>query len=274
MGSECSVLCLDSATRFVEAHRGNVVICGSHGGAYCGYLAARAGLSAVILNDAGGGLDGAGKGCLGYCDQLGMAAAVCSHASARIGDGGDMAVRGRISGANDAAASLGVAAGMTVSEAAERIRAAPCWRVRVPEHREARHVLPPEGRGAAIVCLDSVSLVTIEDIGKIVLTGSHGGLMGGRPEAALKVDAFAAFFNDAGVGIDNAGLGRLPALDQRNIAAATVEAMSARIGNGLSTYEDGRLSYVNDQARSFGLAPGMTAREAVGRLHQAESMRP
>jgi hypothetical protein len=184
-----------------------------------------------------------------------------------------MAARGRISGANDVAAGLGVIAGMMVSEAADRLRAAPSWNAQVPEHREARHVLATEGGGASIVCLDSVSLVTTEDIGMIVLTGSHGGLMGGRPEAALKVDAFAAFFNDAGVGIDKAGLGRLPALDHRNIAAATVDAMSARIGDGLSTYEEGRLSHVNNRARSFGLAPGMTAREAVGRLRQMESAR-
>jgi hypothetical protein len=185
-----------------------------------------------------------------------------------------MAARGRISGANDIATGLGVDAGMTVFEAAARLRAAPRWSARVPKHREARHVLAIDGGGAWIACLDSVSLVTADDVGKIVLTGSHGGLMGGRPEAALKVDAFAVFFNDAGVGIDKAGLGRLPALDRRTIAAATVDAMSARIGDGLSTYEEGRLSYVNNRASAFGLAPGMTAREAVERLHQAESIGP
>ena len=126
-------------------------------------------------------------------------------------------------------------------------------------------------RTLAIVCLDSVSLVTEDDVGRIVLTGSHGGLMGGRPEAALKVDAMAAFFNDAGGGIDRAGFGRLPALDRRGIVAATVDAMSARIGEGLSTYQDGRLSCVNDRASSAGLEPGMTAKEAVERLrHRGE----
>lgn len=97
--------------------------------------------------------------------------------------------------------------------------------------------------------------------------------MGGQLDAALKVNAIAAFFNDAGVGIDQAGLGPLPARDQRNIATSTVDAKCARIGNGLSTYEEVRLSYVNNRARSFGLALGMTAREAVERLHRAESMR-
>lgn len=64
MGSKCSVLCPDSATQFEEVHRGHVVTCGFHGAVYCGYLAARVRLCAVILNDAGGGLEDAGRGCL------------------------------------------------------------------------------------------------------------------------------------------------------------------------------------------------------------------
>ncbi len=85
-----SVIEADSATKLYQEHQGHVVICGSHGGIYCGYLAAKAGLRAVILNDAGIGLDQAGLGCLDYCEKLGMAAATCSHDSARIGDGADM----------------------------------------------------------------------------------------------------------------------------------------------------------------------------------------
>ncbi len=79
MNDEARVICSVSATKLGEAHRGQVVICGSHGGVYCGYLAAYAGLRAVILNDAGIGLDQAGLGCLDYCEQLGMAAATCAH---------------------------------------------------------------------------------------------------------------------------------------------------------------------------------------------------
>lgn len=263
MAGEPNVLCLDSATKFSDAHRNNVVICGSHGGVYCGYLAALSGLRAVILNDAGGGLDQAGRGCLDYCEKLGMAAAVAAHDSARIGDGDDMAARGQVSGINGMAAGSNLAVGMPVAEAAERLCTASAWSAPVPPHLEARQVVAVDEGLPSIVCLDSVTLVTEGDVGQIVITGSHGGLMGGRPEGALRVDALAAFFNDAGVGIERAGLGRLDALDRRGIIAATVDAMSARIGSGLSTYEDGQLSYVNDQAVSFGLKPGMTAREAV-----------
>ena len=268
MGTETVVVPLDSATKFRDVHREHVVICGSHGGVYCGYLAASAGLRAVILNDAGIGLDQAGLGALAYCEELGMAAATCAHDSARIGDGEDMAARGRISRVNRIATAYGCEAGMSVAEASELLLNAPfeLWSFR--PYKEARQVLASAIGAPPIVCLDSVSLVTDEDIGRIVLTGSHGGLMGGRPEGALQIDASAAFFNDAGVGVDRAGLGRLSALEQRGIVAATVEAMSARIGDGLSTYQDGRLSFVNDRAALSGLRAGMTAMEAVIRLRQ------
>lgn len=268
MSDETTVIHADSATRLGEPHRGQVVICGSHGGVYCGYLAAAAGLRAVILNDAGGGLEGAGMGALDYCEKLGMAAATAAHDSARIGDGDDMAARGRISRTNGIAADYGCEGDMSVADAADRLRTAPLQAWSVLPYLEARQVLASGGDSPAIICLDSVAMVTEDDVGQIVLTGSHGGLMGGRPEAALKIDAFAAFFNDAGVGPERAGLGRLDVLEGRGIVAAAVDAMSARIGDGLSTYEDGRLSYVNGRASAFGLKTGMSARQAVVLLRQ------
>lgn len=256
----------DSATKLFPEHQGQVVICGSHGGAYPAYLAAKAGLRAVILNDAGGGLDQAGLACLDYCEKIGMAAATCRHDSARIGDAKDMVAQGLISHVNRIAEALGCAAGQQVKAAAERLRAAPHLAWAVPTYAEARVVIGTDGDKLRIICLDSVGLVTDEDIGQIVLTGSHGGLMGGKPEAALKVDAMAAFFNDAGIGIEEAGLARLSALEQRGIAGATVHTMSARIGDGRSTYEDGIISRVNDQAKKAGIEAGMRAKDAVERL--------
>ncbi|MBC8022923.1 MAG: hypothetical protein H7Y14_07375, partial [Burkholderiales bacterium] len=80
------------------------------------------------------------------------------------------------------------------------------------------------------------------------------------------VDAFAAFFNDAGGGKDGAGFGRLPALDERGIATATVSNNTARIGDGRSTYETGVVSRLNETALRLELREGMSAREAVARL--------
>jgi hypothetical protein len=121
--------------------------------------------------------------------------------------------------------------------------------------------------------LDSASAVGAEHVGTIVVTGSHGGLLGGRGETALKYDALAALFNDAGIGIDDAGVTRLPALEARGIAAGTVAAASARIGDARSTYEDGILSRVNARAAALGLAPGRSAREFVAVLRRAAANR-
>src|SRR5438094_755872 len=133
--------------------------------------------------------------------------------------------------------------------------------------------MPPISRPSSeppqVWALDSASLVAPEHHDSIVVTGSHGGLLGGRPETALKYDVRAAFYNDAGIGIDEAGISRLPALDGRGIPAATVAAESARIGDARSTYEDGILSHVNARAAALGLAPRMSAREAVGILRGA-----
>jgi hypothetical protein len=86
------------------------------------------------------------------------------------------------------------------------------------------------------------------------------------------VQAFTAVYNDAGVGIDDAGISRLPALDERGIAAATVGAWTARIGDGRSTFEDGVISHLNRTAHELGGEIGMTAREFV-RVVQAATAR-
>ena len=241
---------------------GLVVVGGSHGGAYPGYLAARACACAVILNDAGIGRDDAGIGSLAYCDALGMAAATVSNASARIGDAEDTLSSGILSRVNETARAVGCEPGMPCTDAALALRRASPPRV-APEYAEARHVVGKNPAGLHLVCVDSISLVAEEDDGQIVISGSHGGLVAGPSSVAIRVDAAAAFFNDAGIGKDGAGISRLPVLDERGIAGVTVGAMSARIGDGRSTCEDGVVSRVNETARAAGIEPGMPAREAV-----------
>ena len=144
--------------------------------------------------------------------------------------------------------------------------------------RDRRDRAPPEALEAAFLliadapqvwALDSASLVVPEHKDAIVVTGSHGGLLGGRPETALKYDVRGALYNDAGIGKDEAGVSRLPALDARGIAAATVSAASARIGDARSTYEDGIVSRVNARAAALGLREGISAREFVAGLRRA-----
>lgn len=268
------LIATDTITKPGPQVRGRVMICGSHGGVYPAYLAVKAGLRAVILNDAGVGKDHAGTGCLDYCRQRGMAAATVAHDSCRIGDAADMLARGRISHVNDIARACGVEPGQPCLEAAERLREAP-RPLDLPlakgEEQENRHVVDGgarRGDARRIVLIDSAALVKPDDAGQIVITGSHGGLVGGNPAMALRVDAHAAFFNDAGFGAEGWGISRLPALDERGIVAATVAAASARIGEAESTWRDGVLSAVNRTARQAGLAVGQSCVSAVALLDQ------
>ena len=243
---------------------GAVLVTGSHGGLYPGRLAATAGVRAAIFHDAGLGRDEAGVGSLALLDGFGIAAAAVSHISARIGDTDDMLARGRISRANGLASALGVAPGMACAVAAERLKAAEHRRCDVPKGDEVRLVLPHPRR--PIVLIDSAAMVDpVADIGAILVTGSHGGLVGGVPAMALRVDGFAGVFNDAGIGIDEAGIGRLPALDARGIAGLTVAASSARIGEARSTFEDGIVSCVNRTAAKLGAEVGMPLRALLER---------
>jgi hypothetical protein len=257
-----AILIADSVTRLGPEHVGSVLVAGSHGGVYAACLAARAGLRAVMLNDAGVGLDRAGIAGLAYLDGYNMAAATIGHDTARIGDGADMARRGIVSHVNAAASRLGCAPGQACLAAAERMKAAPLPAARPPALAETRHLLR-DASAVKIWALDSASLVRPEDAGQIVLVGSHGG---GPPANALKADCRAAIFNDAGIGIDDAGIARLPVLDGRGIAAATVGAASARIGDGRSIWQTGIVSAVNIGAAAAGGRVGMTAQDLVHHL--------
>jgi uncharacterized protein YunC (DUF1805 family) len=243
-----------------------VVVSGSHGGLYSAVCALELGVPAVLFNDAGVGLDRAGLAGLALLERHGVAAAAVSHRTSRIGDASDSWARGRIQVVNRIARSCGVREGMSVPDACERLPREP-HPPTASLGKEARHAL--DVHGVQVRLLDSNSLVSERDANAIVITGSHGGLLGGDPASAIKHAVFAAFYNDAGVGIDSAGTSRLPALEQRGIAGITVDAHSARIGDGVSTWQQGVVSFVNARARSLGVAPHMTVQAAVQRLAQA-----
>jgi hypothetical protein len=257
----------DSATRLDASARGRVVVCGSHGGVYAATLAAQAGVRGVILNDAGIGRHSAGVGGVAWLAGQGIAACAIDYRSARIGDGADMMASGIVSTVNDVAAYHGCLPGHTCREAAAcLVEHAEEGEGEEPEIGESRTRIATTGH-RPIWALDSVALVQPGDERAIVVTGSHGALLGGRdPDGVLEVDVFAALFNDAGGGKEGAGYARLAALDRRAIAAATVSCHTARIGDGRSTYETGVLSHVNEVARRLQLREGMSARSALARL--------
>ena len=261
-------LVLDSVTVFPPDARGRAAIAASHGGIYAAYLAAKAGIKAVILCDAGVGRERAGIGGLDYLAELGVAAAAIGHRSARIGHGQDCSARGLISYVNSHGRAAGLAPGMRAREALDildRVDLPPC--PAPPPSEERRHRLSEaEAPGVRVHAIDSAGLVLPEDAGQIVATGSHGALLGGRPETAIKIAVFAALYNDADFGIEDAGIARLPVLDARGIAGACVSAWSARIGDGQSTYRDGFVTALNERAAQCGAEIGLSAQELVARL--------
>jgi hypothetical protein len=246
-----TVLVFDSVVKLPAEANGAVVVGGSHAAVYAAYMSAKYGCRAAIHHDAGIGKDEAGVSGLAYADKLGMAMAAVATATARIGDGQDLHSRGIISRANALAAACGVTPGMSCRDAAELLKTAP-WPHTAPPHKgEDRHVI--EG----ISCIDSSSLFIPQDRDKVVATGSHCALNSGMATAPFRPRL--AFFNDAGLGADRGGVLGLDLLEKEGIAGVAVAALSARIGDGGSTLQDGTISAANQPARRLGARVGGSA---------------
>jgi hypothetical protein len=246
-----AVVAVPSVTKLPAEADGAVIVGGSHGAVYAAYLSAKAGARAAIHNDAGIGRDDAGVSGLAWAQMHGMAMAAVLAASARIGDGEDMLRRGVISRTNPLAAACGVVPGQPAAEAVECLKSAPWPRPRPPLRTERRSMA---GR---ILCVDSITLADARDRGRVVASGSHGGVPAGETAAAFGPKL--ALFNDAGFGMEQAGVAGLAILDKVDIAAVAVSTLSARIGNGQSTLVDGFISEVNQAAYRLGARIGGSA---------------
>ncbi len=121
-----------------------------------------------------------------------------------------------------------------------------------------------ECNGRRVVVADSISYVRPEDGGQVFVSASHGGTSAG--EYARRHPPACVFFNDAGIGKDEAGVAGVRDLDAHGIIGAAVSHWTARIGDGGDTWENGVLSYVNETARAAGFRPGQRLRDAVQRF--------
>ncbi len=263
---------IDTVTKLDESHRDVVLIGASHGGVYAAYCAAKAGVRAVILNDASVGKDEAGIGGLAYLQGLGLPAATVDAATGCIANAGDMAEHGRISHVNEAATALGCRPGQAAMTCAGALLRAPVWRGAAPAYDEARFVLREAPGEPRVIGCDSASLITPGDAGAIVITGSHGALLGGKADTAIPNGLLAVTFNDAGVGKDDAGIRRLKLLDQYPMIAATVSAETARIGDARSAWDDGIVSHVNETGHAIGAEAGMALQAVVERVIETADM--
>ncbi len=261
------IFTVSASSQVTAAQHGHVVVSGYYGGEYNAFHAGKWGLRGVILNDAGVGKDNAGIRGIYYLEQIGLAAATADVNTCHIADGDHMLAQGIVSRLNRFAVELGCKVGDTVRDVAERM-----WHAKIasgelsPISGGKRYTISDFPGQPRIICLDAAPMLTAEDQGAIAVTGSHAALFRGKPDNVISVQLRGIFFSDGGVGLDAAGVSRLPDLDVKGIPAGAAAAMSAPIGDSRSIYRDGILSHVNATARKVGINPGLSVREAVALL--------
>lgn len=118
--------------------------------------------------------------------------------------------------------------------------------------------------GARVILADSIAEIGAEDAGAIVVCASHGGVSAGRYASAVALAA--VFFNDAGVGKDQAGIAALSLLQDAGVAAGTVSHHSARIGEAQDTWASGVISYLNPAAREAGFEVSVALQAAIRKV--------
>ena len=114
--------------------------------------------------------------------------------------------------------------------------------------------------------VDSIAVAAPEMAGAVVVSGSHGGVSAARYVLALPSRPHAVFFNDAGIGKDQAGTVGLAMLEQAGVIAAAYSHESARIGDAADGLDNGIVSRVNGPAARAGLRGGLPVSVAVERL--------
>lgn len=225
-------------------------------------LALERGVRALVAHAAGGGRDDAGIAGLAVADTLGIPMVAVETMSARLGDGTSVFGDGVVEHVNGVAVALGAIPGLPAREAARLLLGAPPGR-RVKRgvlvHREHRVVA--ETRRGRIVLVGSASFTDGRNARDVLCLGSHGGRVNAGP--LLAVRPRGAIFNDGGMARDGSGANGLVLLGEAGIAAATVAAMSARIGDPESTWETGIVSALNEPARAAGVLIGQDARQAA-----------
>ncbi len=128
------------------------------------------------------------------------------------------------------------------------------------------HKIVRESDKSRVIIADSATSLTEENKNDVVVDASHCGANVGQMMIDAGVKGMIG--NDAGKGLEDAGIAALKLLDEHGIPAAAVDSMSAEIGVGVDTYYSGVISVVNEAARKLGIEKGMPAREAADRMFE------
>ena len=274
-----SVILLDSLGDVQPDNTSPILVCASH----CGDNGAFARklkdchVKAVFLNNAGIGKNQAGISGLAHYEAENILACAVDHYSAEIGVARDTWESGIISHTNTLAEEAGIQPGDSVQEAVARIIniITPISSTQENENFESltnekkdsngkvdlKRQTQTQIDGVSITVTDSITFLNENNSGDIVVCGSHGGLSAGH--YAQKHRLKAVFFNDAGIGKNNAGIKSLDSLSDAGILACTVDCMSAEIFNGQDILDNGIITACNQLAKTRNIKENMTVKEAI-----------
>jgi len=263
-GARGRIMAMDSAYDVAPDNRDRDVVVNA---SYCGVLPARFIAEqhprGAIGVDCAIGPAGASVAGLWYLEALNIPAAVADVMTVRLGDGVDLYTEGRISLANRPAIDCGVVPGMSVRDAARAMLESD---PRAPTASDVtnRTVMETGPDGRLVVCTDSIAFGLPEDVRNVLVTAGHTGRS--AVPYLLKVRPFGFICSDGGKGREDAGVAGLALVEADGLAGATVDARTARMGDGLSSYRDGVISAVNALASAAGVKVGMPAAQAASLL--------
>jgi hypothetical protein len=257
------IVVLDSSS-YLELHptgAADVIVVGS----YCGtrILAPMftRGVKAVIATDAGIGKDDAGISGLTHGEGIGVPVATIAVMSAETSNGRSTLL-GEISRANAQARALGVAPGMVAYEAAARLAKASAGKpILTPPGTEEAAVVVEETARGRIWAAPGTTAIKDQIPNDVICSGANSSRV--FSDGVLRIAAKGAIANDAGIAKHNTAVEGVKLLGERGIPAAAAATMSARLGEGRSTWNDGVVSVVNPVAVARGVKPDMSVKDAA-----------
>jgi uncharacterized protein YunC (DUF1805 family) len=235
----------------------DVLVAGSHSAVCAVELVIHLRLRGLIGHAAGPGLDDGGIAGLQRLDLAGVPAAAVSGDSAPIADGLAMYKSGIIGAVNNLARSLGICEGMSCRDAALIM----AERDAEPVQIVARQNIVFEDSRGKVIALDTIAYGDERINGNVICMGSHSGQS--MADYVEQYRIVGSITNDAGNPPERSAVKGLDRLAVRGIPAAVVDNDTARVGDGVSTWETGVVSEINNVAEEIGISPGMTTQEAA-----------
>ena len=258
------IVALDSSS-YLGPHKTfqtDVIVVGS----YCGVRVLAPmftrGVKAVIATDAGIGKDNAGISGLLHAETIGVPVATIAALSAETSNGRETLLLGTISRANAQARALGVETGMIAYEAAARLTKAPPGKSipTSPGEEEAAVVVETTAKGR-IWATPGTTAIKEKVPNDVVCSGANSSRV--SSDGILRMGAKGSIANDAGIARNNTAVEGIALLEEKGVPSAAVSTMSARLGEGMSTWNDGIISVLNAPAAKLGVKVGMTAKDAA-----------